>query len=52
MSKYKACIRKQALSKREADELVIKRFAQKGRWGRAYNCEYCGWWHVTKNVGL
>lgn len=52
MSKYSTCTRKQALSKREAEELVIMRFAKKGRHGRAYKCDYCGWYHITKKIGL
>lgn len=44
----RACRRKEAFSKKEAEEIAILRNAQKGRGGYAYHCASCGWWHITK----
>lgn len=43
-----ACRRKEAYTKREAEEKLIIKYAQKGRGGYAYPCGHCGWWHITK----
>lgn len=46
----KACKRKQAYSKKEAEERVILKYARTGRGGYAYHCNACGWWHITKQA--
>lgn len=45
----KACKRKQAYSKKEAEEvLVLRLLKRKHEGGGIYLCEHCGWWHVSK----
>lgn len=49
MSKWHSCLKKQRFLKKEAEEMVVKRYFQKnGRGGKAYECENCGWWHLTR----
>jgi hypothetical protein len=46
------CRRKEAFSKKEAEEFAILRNAQKGRSGSIYKCTWCGWWHITKGENV
>lgn len=36
--------------KGEARTVLEKRIAQKGRLGSIYLCDYCGGWHLTKQL--
>lgn len=44
------CKRKEAFSKTEANEMLVKRYATKGYAGQTYLFEVCGWWHLTKKL--
>ncbi len=47
MSKLR-CGRKAMYSKKEAQELAMRRSAEHGRGGYAYRCDNCDWWHISK----
>jgi len=43
-----ACGRKRKYLKGEAYHIADMRNTYKGGAGTAYECEYCGYWHITK----
>jgi len=46
--KYWSCARKKRYLKGQAFMIAEKRNLYKGWNDTAYECEFCGWWHVTK----
>jgi hypothetical protein len=42
------CKKKKKYLKGQAFSIAAKRNLHNGTNGTAYECEHCGWWHVTK----